>query len=314
MSPLFCQWADRLAINYAAACMAKPDGRDLHHAEAQALLQRPDFFPTESRPAELKFTAGTAFRFPSLRPSGDPVNDVVHGHLYRCDERWQEKPVVLLLHGWNDRLDHYYFFPRHARRLNKMGLNVATLQMPWQFDRRPHGLGAWGNILCADALHTVEATLQALTDIRAMVNWLTKQSCPSIGLWGVSMGAWFSGLTICHDPRIGCAILTVPIASLDNVIAEAKFCESIRATMGTEVDLRRLNLVSNSPAIAKDKILLVEAEHDLFVRKNDVEELWRAWGQPEIWRYAMAHISILFAPGYSRRAARWLAAKAHVSK
>ena len=317
MIPLFCQWLDRIAINYAAANMPKPDGRDLHLEEARALLQSPDFFPTEPRPATIEFTGGTSFHFPSLRPSGDAVNDIVHGNLYRCDDRWREKPVIILLHGWNDRLDHYYFFPRHARRLNKLGISVMTLQMPWQFDRRPRGLGAWGNFLCADALHTIKGTLQALTDIRAAVNWLAGHSCPFIGLWGVSMGAWFAGLTVCHDPRINCAILTVPIPNLDSIIAEAAFCESIRATLkGQNIDLQKLNLVANSPAIPKENILIVEGEYDLFVRKEIVEDLWHKWGKPEIWRYRQAHISILFAPGFSSRAARWIAvrATAHAAK
>src|SRR5208282_1797687 len=223
-----CQWVDRAAINYAASCMPVPDGRDLHLAEAETLLARADFFPTDTRPAAVKFSDSINFTFPSPRPSKNAVNDVVKGRFYRCDEQWQKKPLVLLLHGWNDRLDHYYFFPRHAKRLNQLGLNAATLTMPWQFDRRPRELCAWGNFLCADALHTINATLQALADIQAFINWALAQQCPFIGLWGVSLGAWFSGLTISHDARVGCAVLVVPVPRLDKVVEEAAFCETIR--------------------------------------------------------------------------------------
>ena len=317
MIPLFCQWIDRMAIHLAAARMPKPDGRDLHLEEAGRLLQNLDFSPAEMEPTAIEFDGPTNFRFASPRPSAHAVNNVVHGRLYRCDDRWRQKPVVLLLHGWNDVLDHYFFFPRHARRLNKMGLSAATLQLPWQFDRRPPELGAWGNFLCADVLHTVEATLQAMAEIRSFVNWLSEQGCPFAGLWGVSMGAWLAGLTLCHDSRIGCAVLTVPVARLDRLIEEAAFCETIRcALQDRRVDLRKLNLVSNRPAIARENILLVEAEYDLFAAKETTEELWRAWDKPEIWRYRSGHISVLGVPGLSNRVARWIAAKAggHAAK
>ena len=131
------------------------------------------------------------------------------------------------------------------------------------------------------------------------------------------MGAWLAGLTICHDSRIGAAVLTVPVARLDWLIEEVAFCETIRcALQNRRVDLHKLNLVSNRPVIARENIVLVEAEHDLFVDKEVVEDLWRAWDKPEIWRYRQGHISILCAPGLSNRVVRWLAAKAgaHAAK
>jgi hypothetical protein len=306
-----------VAIHHAAARMTKPDGRDLHLEEAQRLLQNLDFSPAEMKPAAIEFDGPANFRFASPRPTAHAVNNIVHGRLYRCDDRWRQKPVILLLHGWNDSLNHHFFFPRHARQLNQMGLSAATLQLPWQFDRRPRELGAWGHFLCADVLHTVEATLQAMAEIRSFIDWLTGQACPFVGLWGVSMGAWLAGLTLCHDSRIGSAVLTVPVARLDRLIEEVAFCETIRcALQGRRVDLHRLNLVSNRPVIARENILLVEAEHDLFVAKENVEDLWRAWDKPEIWRYRSGHISVLWAPGLSNRVVRWIAARAgqHAAK
>jgi dienelactone hydrolase len=311
MNSFFCQCIDRVAVHYAAARMPKPDGRDLHLDEARRLLQNLDFSPAEMKPAVIEFDGPTNFRFASPRPTAHAVNNVVHGRLYRCDDRWRQKPVILLLHGWNDALNHHLFFPRHARRLNQMGISAATLQLPWHFDRRPRELGAWGSFLSADLLHTVEATLQAMAEIRSFVNWLSEQACPFVGLWGISMGAWLAGLTICHDSRIGSAVLTIPIARLDRLIEEAAFCETVRCALQDQpVDLHKLNLVSSRPVIARENILLVEAEYDLFVDKETVEDLWRAWDKPEIWRFRSGHISILCVPGLPDRVVRWIAARA----
>ena len=205
MISFFCQWIDRIAINHAAAHMPKPDGRDLHlERRPKRLLQNLDFSLAETKPAAVEFAGPTNFHFASPRPGGHAVNNVVHGRLYRCDDRWREKPVILLLHGWNDRLNHYYFFPRHARRLNQMGLSAATLQLPWQFDRRPRELGAWGNFLCADVLHTVEATLQAMAIFGPSSTGCSNNRVHLSDFGASRMGAWLAGLTLCHDSRIGC--------------------------------------------------------------------------------------------------------------
>jgi dienelactone hydrolase len=279
--------------------------------EAQRLLQSPEFFPTETQPAVVEFDGPINFRFPTPRPTAHSVNNVVHGRLYRCDEDWRHKPVVLLLHGWNDLLNHRFLFPGYAKQLNRLGLSAATMQLPWHFDRRPRELGAWGNFLSADILRTVESTIQALAEIQSFVNWLSAQECPFIGLWGISLGGWLVGLTICSDARIGCAVLTVPAARLDRIIEDTAFCKTIRQALRDQrVDLHNLNLDSKRPEISKDNILLVEAEYDLFVDKRTLEELWRAWDQPEIWRFPQGHISVLWQPGLPKRAARWISTKA----
>jgi dienelactone hydrolase len=304
------QWLDRAAIRLAGSRMPQPDGRDLHLEEAQRLLQHPDFFAPAIKPAALEFHGPLHFRFDSALPGAHATNNVVHGRFYKRAKDWRKRPAIILLHGWNDFLNHQFRFPGWGRQLNKMGVNVMTLQLPYHFDRRPRELGAWGNFLCADVFRTVGATAQALADIRSVIEWLLANHCPGVGLWGVSMGGWLAGLTLCHDSRIQAAVLTVPVARLDQLIAEVAFCDTIRSALqGRPVDLRKLNLTANTPMIDRSKILLIEAEYDLFVARETVEELWQAWERPEIWRLRHGHISVLAAPGLFKRAARWVSAK-----
>jgi pimeloyl-ACP methyl ester carboxylesterase len=312
MFPFISQTIDRIAIHHAAAHMAKLDGRDLRLEEGQELVRKLDSLAVAPEPAKVEFDGAGQFHFASPRPSPHDVNNIVPGRWYPCGENWQSKPTVILVHGWNDRLNHYFFFPRHARKSSRLGINVATLQMPWQFDRRPPGLNGWGDFLCADILHVVNAALQGLADIRALIGWLTAQSSPFIGLWGVSMGAWLSGLATCHDARIGCAVLTVPVARLDSLLEKAAFCDTIRAGLnGRHIEMGKLNLIANRPIIPPENVLLLEAEYDRFVPKVDVEELSRLWNGSEIWRYPYGHISILCAPGFWDRVTHWIAQKAN---
>jgi dienelactone hydrolase len=212
------------------------------------------------------------------------------------------------LHGWNDIIDHRCRFPVIAGQINRQGINAATLETPYHFQRRPRQLGSWSNFLCPEILRTTRATAQAIAEIRAFAGWLREQGCPAVGLWGISLGAWLAGLAACHDARWSCVVLMAPVARLDCVIEKLPFCRHIRAVLqGQPAVAARLNLTSSRPAISTSNILLIEAEHDLFMAKETVEELWRAWEQPEIWRLPEGHISVLCAIGLSNRIIRWIA-------
>jgi pimeloyl-ACP methyl ester carboxylesterase len=308
---------DRTAIYFAAARMPRPDGRDPRLTEAQQVIDSPDFIPAEVEAAKVQFTGAVGFRFETPRPGAFAENNTVHGRLYRCAERWQERPTVLLLHGWNDAINHYFRFPFLAAQFGRHGFNAATLEAPFHFQRRPRQLGAWSNFLCPDILRTVEAARQAVAETRSFAAWLRQQGCPAVGLLGVSLGGWLAGLAVCHDARFSCAVLLVPAARLDRLLEEAAFCRGIRlAWKGRRVIVGKLNLTEGRPALPRQNILLIEAVHDLFVPVETMEELWRAWEQPEIWRLRHGHISVLAAPGLHGRIIRWMAPRlsAHAAK
>ncbi|MGA2176610.1 MAG: alpha/beta hydrolase family protein [Verrucomicrobiota bacterium] len=299
---------DWTAIQLAAARMPQADGRSPRLEEAGQFLRGPEFIPSESEPARVEFNGPMDFRFPTPRPGDFAENNVVYGRLYRCAGRWRERPAILLLHGWNDLINHQLRFPLIARRCNRAGFNAATLVGPYHFQRRPRQLGAWGNFLCPDVLRTAEAAAQAIAEIRALTGWLLREGCPAVALWGISLGAWLAGLAVCRDGRWASVVLTAPVVRMDRVIEELAFCRSIReALQGRRVEADTLNLTSARPAIPKENILLIEATHDLFAPKETIEELCQAWGRPDLWRLPHGHISFMGAPGLTGRVLRWLA-------
>jgi pimeloyl-ACP methyl ester carboxylesterase len=232
--------------------------------EALQFIKRPDFIPAESQPAQVEFaphSSGLHFHFPTPQPCAFTENNVVSGRLYRCAPRWQERPVIVLLHGAGDSFGYRFRYPMIARRCNRAGFNAATLVAPYHFQRRPRQPGAlsWPNYLLV-----AQATAQAVAEIRALTGWLLQEGCPAIALWGYSFGGWIAGLTACHDARLASLVLAAPRVRMNVSSPKIILWPRIRKLFQEErgawetLDLTSLNLTSNHPVVPKRNILLIE--------------------------------------------------------
>ena len=179
------------------------DATKLKLEEALQFLNGSDFIPATSDPAQIEFDGPLRFKFPTPRPCDMEENNIVYGRLYRCGGRWQERPVIILLHGGGDLLNHRFRFPWIVPACNRAGFNVATVVASYHFQRRARRRVEWSY------LRTAHAFAQNVAEIRALTGWLLAEGCPSVALWGVSLGGWLAGLTACHDARIASVVLTV---------------------------------------------------------------------------------------------------------
>jgi len=130
-------------------CCHNPCGRGRQRkgfktGAAVQFLERPDFIPAESQPAQLDFipdAPGGRFRFPTPRPCEFAENNVVHGRLYRCAEAWQKRPVIVSLHGGGDFPGHQFAFTCSPAVATGRDFNAVTLELPYHFQRRPRQYG-----------------------------------------------------------------------------------------------------------------------------------------------------------------------------
>src|SRR5436309_15726134 len=129
--------------------------------EALEFLNGPDFIPAASDPARIEFDGPRHFKFPTPSPCEDEENNIVYGRLYRCGERWQERPVIILLDGYPP-VGYHTAFPLIARRFNWAGFNVALLVAPYQLQRRPR------RPVEENCLEFARAMAQNIAEIRAL--------------------------------------------------------------------------------------------------------------------------------------------------
>ena len=93
---------DWCSIQLARLSVHRGSGAAGQVAQVESLLEDPDFFGDSATvPRDLRFTSARAFQFTSQVVSPWKRNNTVHGRLFTTGKRWQHKPVVILLHGWN---------------------------------------------------------------------------------------------------------------------------------------------------------------------------------------------------------------------
>src|SRR5829696_2036446 len=113
----FAEPLDRLAIRPArGAVLPSPDGQS-HAEEAAAFLHAPNFFCPQIEPARLEFHGKTSFQFPSFVHSESPCNELVRGRCECAAAAWQQRPSVILLHGWNAELQYQWQLPYWSQLL-----------------------------------------------------------------------------------------------------------------------------------------------------------------------------------------------------
>jgi dienelactone hydrolase len=190
----------------------------------------------------------------------------------------------------------------------RAGFNAATLGAPYHFQRRIRRIEAF------DHLRVAEALAQAVAEIRALTGWLLDQGCPSVALFGFSLGGWLAGLAATRDSRLKAIILALPGVRRNYraTRGECVLWTPMRKALEKQkaaceaLDKTPLNLTLSQPVIPKENILLIQGRHDLLVEAEQTEELWQKWKQPEIWRLPHGHISWMGAPGLTGRVLHWL--------
>ena len=120
---------------------------------------------------------------------------------------------------------------------------------------------------------------------------------------------------MCCDARLAAVVMACPPVRCKPYDEQLAVRPSIRGRLQSvrgvceSLKLTAMNLTMTQPAIPREKILLIEGIHDLICLKENIEDLWQSWGQPEIWRLPTGHVAVCCGgvPGLPGRVLRWLA-------
>lgn len=299
MIRFFEQSLDRIAIGLATASVKCGWKRPGQLERAQEIVSNPAYLRPNVAPAQLNFTAPTRFTFNS------PIRaELANGRFRPAGQDWKKRPAVILLHGWNGELGYYWSFPFLGMALARSGINSITYELPFHAERRPRGEGQIHNLISDDLVTMVEGIHQCLADACALRLWLLEQGCPSVSVWGYSLGGWLAGLLATQPGAFAAAILQNPVARMDLAMATLPFAEPYRvATREKAWPIERLNLTNLAPAVRRT--LILAGRNDLFIPLETLEDLATKW-KADLINMPHGHISICWGVFTLLRAVRWL--------
>jgi pimeloyl-ACP methyl ester carboxylesterase len=299
------QSLDRAALRLATASVSSGWRRPDQSERAAELLARPDLLAPEVNPARLQFTSKTRFTFQSQLPNQweDPT---APGILRRAGRDWNERPAIILIHGWNGELGYYLSFPWLQAGLAFHGVTSLAFELPFHASRRSKRPGAINNLISDDVITMIEGIRQCLADILSLRLWLLEQGCPSVSLWGYSLGGWLAGLLTAHPQPFKIAVLMNAVARMDVALQTLPFAEITRQSLAiAPVDLDRFSL--HHLQQMNERTLIMQGLRDLFVPPETLDDLAVNWPKAELWPMRHSHISICLGPGTLFRAIRWVA-------
>lgn len=192
------------------------------------------------------------------------------------------RPVAIALHGY--LAGHFAFEQRvwPIAELDALGLDVVLFTLPF------HGLRARAGepappFPSADPVMNHEGFRQAVGDLRDLLGWLLQRGHPSVGVLGMSLGAYTAALAATVEPRLAFVVPIVPLASIADFAREHGRLSRTRGQALVEhaaLD-RALTLVSplhRAPVVSSDRVLVVGARSDRITPVEHAQRLARHFG------------------------------------
>ncbi len=204
----------------------------LHKLNRVALSDSDEFFGYE-RPRDFRLDDGM-LRFRSPVESPYPENNIVHARWFPAQSA--NKAVVLLPH-WNCPADAHYAL---CRGLQRLGISTLRISLPYHDYRMPAELQRADYAMSANVCRTIDATRQAVIDVRCCFDWLEMQGFDRLGIVGTSLGSSYACLASAHDPRIAVNVFNHCSTYVADVVWTGLSTQHVRQSLEQHLDLDRL--------------------------------------------------------------------------
>lgn len=195
------------------------------------------------------------------------------------------------------------WFSRLAGVLNPLGIDVLTMDAPFNYRRTPVGYRPGQLIVSGDMGHQLAVTRQAVLDLWRVVESL-QCSGRRVGLVGVSYGGWLSLLTSLVADDLEFLISLVPPVDIVRMLREGgTIVRGIRRGIGhIPIDRSVLEQMAR-PVIPScwpskldsRRISLHAARYDRLVPCRAIEDLARQWNT-RLTLHAAAHYGLAVSP------------------
>jgi Dienelactone hydrolase and related enzymes len=214
----------------------------------QSIIDSSDEFFAYERPRGFKLT-GDILTFESPVATPFAKNNLAHARWFPA--AGSKKAVVVLPH-WNASLGQHQAL---CRGISRLGISALRISLPYHDYRMPAELERADYAVSSNVGRTIDATRQAVIDVRCCLDWLESRGYESLGIVGTSLGSCYAFLASAHDERLQVNVFNHCSSYVADVVWTGLSTQHIRQGMEGEIGLEQLREVwmAISPANYMDK-------------------------------------------------------------
>lgn len=217
------------------------------------------------------------------------------------------RPWLICLHGYRmgqPGLNLRLFDPLRLHR--GLGLNLLLPVLPLHGERRA---GARSGDLFLDGrlIETRHALCQSVWELRRLVGWARAQGAPSVGVYGVSLGALSAALLASVEPELDLLLLGVPLTDVSDVLWRHAPPDRLQAMQRAgmsrekvEAYLEAVSPLARTPKLPPERIALYAALGDRIVPPRQAVRLRERWGYPHLEWLEGGHLTFFADPRFRR--------------
>ena len=200
-------------------------------------IERSDEFFAYRPPSDFRLE-DSWLGFTSAVETPHETNNTVHARFFPAHPQFQRgKKAVVVLPHWNASPGQHVALCRGIARL---GIAALRISLPYHDRRMPPELTRADYSVSANVARTIDATRQAVIDVRSCYDWLEQQGYTDLGLVGTSIGSCYGFLATSHDPRIKVNVFNHCSTHFADVVWTGLSTRHVRKGLEPEIDLDRL--------------------------------------------------------------------------
>jgi len=161
---------------------------------ADALLRSDEWYAAMA--AEDYAVKNDVLTFTSAIRSPWVENNRVHGQIFRAQTK---RAATVVLAQWNARWEEQR---NVCQWLQRLGITAIKMSLPYHDRRAIPGHPRADHLVGPNIGLTMQATRQAVLDVRQTLRWLEQEGYERLGVLGTSIGSAIGFITMCHEPAI----------------------------------------------------------------------------------------------------------------
>ncbi|MCU1258188.1 MAG: hypothetical protein JWO80_1073 [Bryobacterales bacterium] len=228
-------WGVEWTANWPNAKRLPRNGQDpeayIAELNRDAIANSAEFFGY-TPPVDFR-VSDNMLRFTSAVDTPYPENNIVHARIFPAKGK---KAVVVLPH-WNASVSQHNGL---CAGIAKLGITALRLSLPYHDHRMPPELERADYAMSSNIARSIDATRQAVIDVRSCFDWLQQQGYESLGIVGTSIGSCYAFLASAHDERIAVNVFNHCSTYVADVVWTGLSTLHIRKGLQDEISLERL--------------------------------------------------------------------------